>query len=727
MVLIRDNIRDNIRKSIRDNIQPRSFFDLYGGASAGYSLYDLGNRRGTVTETGETVYGDFEEFRYTFDSDKEGFSDTGGGSPSVSWDSSENALLVSLTSAGNGGTQKTETVFVAGKKSRVSMRLKAVSGDNPLTVQIRTTNTWDYTDIDHSTNLTPVGFNNGYRISTLDGEWTDVWFEAETISAGSASLYIQALASSPSSFLVDDIVITELDTYRTLDVTYSNPAVRLRRDSDNIHKSFPAGAFTQMQNWANEDVNMIANQFKNGDFLDTSIDWNNSIGTATLDAVNNRMTVDVPASGNAVNLNVDDDLVGMPTTGAKIRYTIDVESLDLDGATSLRLVSSSTIIKDITTTGVLTGEATVINFGTSLWLQVQGTPTTNLQAVFNSIKLEVIEANAYATTWYDQSGVQVESVSIDDDASVDNTADWDITDGTLSFDTDHYVVTWVANTQWSVDNTNSVPMVDGEWYRLRVDVKSGTGGDVAIGFGRVNSTNTSQTTIDTSVGTSSSSWSTIELYWQADLSVGALNNLPTLFTQLTSGTLLFRNWKVEQLDKAHNDATQTTADNQPKVVDAGVLVTDANGNYSLSFDGVDDSLVVVNLVNEFENTDFQLTAVGSNVYAGLVSGSVPRLYFRDTAYSYDALSIITYTNPALAIQTWECVGSAHEVFHDGSSVGTATQAQTAFGPTDFAVGQSAAAYRDTNISALLFYASDQSTNRSAIEQSLSNILTTPLS
>jgi sugar lactone lactonase YvrE len=37
-----------------------------------------------------------------------------------------------------------------------------------------------------------------------------------------------------------------------------------------------------------------------------------------------------------------------------------------------------------------------------------------------------------------------------------------------------------------------------------------------------------------------------------------------------------------------NDATQTTAANQPKVIAAGSLVTDANGNYCLDFDGTND-------------------------------------------------------------------------------------------------------------------------------------------
>jgi len=44
-----------------------------------------------------------------------------------------------------------------------------------------------------------------------------------------------------------------------------------------------------------------------------------------------------------------------------------------------------------------------------------------------------------------------------------------------------------------------------------------------------------------------------------------------------------------------NDATQATTTEQPKIVDAGALVVDGNGNPWIDFDGVDDVLMSANL------------------------------------------------------------------------------------------------------------------------------------
>jgi hypothetical protein len=484
-----------------------------------------------------------------------------------------------------------------------------------------------------------------------------------------------------------------------------------------------------MLNWANEDVETYTSDF--------------SAGTDGWSAVNGTTTGNIDGIGGQ-----DDNLrftVGNVTDIIRARILGGITSgVSYAVAGDVYIPSTNAVVDGIKIGGSVVGDIQVspppdtwtpfdVNFSASTAnLNFVATDGGNSTVVGNgtdvfyirNVRITQLTSNAYATTWYDQSGVQVESVLNDTDCSTANgwtqAGNATLTVNYDSGDEGHESVFRLESgdgiaERIQLDDTYT----DGTVYRVSFDHRYVTNNATK---GRIFVTATQYGDI-----TPSATWTRHELIWTQ---VGAGTSL-RLYIDNNDGDAsdewLFDNIKVEVLDKAHNDAIQTTADNQPKVVDAGALVTDANGNVALDFDGVDDSLVVVNLVNEFENTDFQLTAVGSNVYAGLVSGSVPRLYFRDTAYSYDALSIITYTNPALAIQTWECVGSAHEVFHDGSSVGTATQAQTAFGPTDFAIGQSAAAYRYTNISALLFYPSDQSANRSAIEQSLSKILTTALS
>jgi len=484
-----------------------------------------------------------------------------------------------------------------------------------------------------------------------------------------------------------------------------------------------------MLNWTNEDVAIdVQNsgfETAGGGGADVFAGWSEATGgTSSVNAE----TVDVDSGTTSCRLDIDgSNSIAQISQGFSSKLEVG-QSIDLTfrakstgGFWLAGPNSEESSFQVGTAWETITLSFTDIQ-NTTILFKRSSAPNQSLY--IDSVEVTITQANAYATTWYDQSGVQVESVFNDTDCSTANgwaqAGNATLTVNYDSGDEGHESVFRLESgdgiaERIQLDDTYT----DGTVYRVSFDHRYVTNNATK---GRIFVTATQYGDI-----TPSATWTRHELIWTQ---VGTGTSL-RLYIDNNDGDAsdewLFDNIKVEQLDKAHNDATQTTADNQPKVVDAGALVTDANGNYSLDFDGVDDSLVVANLVNEFENTDFQLTAVGSNVYAGLVSGSVPRLYFRDTAYSYDALSIITYTNPSLAIQTWECVGSAHEVFHDGSSVGTATQAQTAFGPTDFAIGQSAAAYRYTNISALLFYPTDQSANREAIEQSLSKILTTALS
>jgi hypothetical protein len=505
------------------------------------------------------------------------------------------------------------------------------------------------------------------------------------------------------------------------EATYHNPAVRLRRDSDGTHKSFPAGAFTQMQNWANEIL---------------------PLPTAQESAVNTFTTfTNVSSSGFDTTLTSGVGIAGWLMDGGE--GTIVEVAFDLvvnSGSPALRLRPATALTAGefsersneeiFTTSGSKTATLTATGDFGSICFGEANTPS---DFEVSNFRITAWNGNAYATTWYDQSGVSV----------IANTYTSDFSAG---------VDGWSFTSECAVaGNIDSIGGLDDNLRLTSTATSSahftaalGTLPDVGLPFSGTleyyyPSTNTvvdgvrfgspSSGDFGTDEGQGSDTWHTLSF---SGVSVSANGRIymraggSDVFSD-ADDVLYIRNIKVEQLDKAHNDATQTTADNQPKVVDAGVLVTDANGNASLSFDGVDDELVVANLVNEFENTDFQVTIMALNFYGGLVSGSVPRLYLRDTAYSYDDLSLISYSNPSLALQTFECAGSAHEVFHDGASVGTGTKAQTAFGPTDFAIGQSAAAYRNTTISAFVFYPSDQSANRSAIEQSLSNTLTTALS
>jgi hypothetical protein len=225
------------------------------------------------------------------------------------------------------------------------------------------------------------------------------------------------------------------------EATYHNPAVRLRRDSDNTHKSFPGGAFTPMLNWANEDVELIGIGNNNGDFEDTLNDWSVSAGVSH-DTVefyagtgSAKMTV---TAGGAESIAQALLVVGNEyscTFWAKISDASKTFRCDL-GTGNLNVISPATTEwTQYTVTGVCSGSSSFRFF--------RGSTSGDYTVNFDNVVLTQLTSNAYAATWYDQSG-------------------------------------------------------------------------------------------------------------------------------------------------SDNDSTQTTADSQPKVVTAGTLVTDANGNYALDFDGVDD-------------------------------------------------------------------------------------------------------------------------------------------
>lgn len=73
---------------------------------------------------------------------------------------------------------------------------------------------------------------------------------------------------------------------------------------------------------------------------------------------------------------------------------------------------------------------------------------------------------------------------INDDAADDGTADYALLDCTLTFDTDHYVATYVANTQHI---SKTVALTVGVLYEFGVDVKNGAtsdvGGSINLGDG----------------------------------------------------------------------------------------------------------------------------------------------------------------------------------------------------------------------------------------------------
>jgi len=672
------------------------------------------------------VYGDFEDYNFTFDDDIETFVAGGVSPPVLTWDSSEQALSIGETT--NGGATKTADIWADGRKTRFSARVKKTSTGS-VTVRIRTSATWLYTDLGRSSNLSSTGGNSGYFIVLSDDEWHDIWFEAETISTTSSSLYVQLLLGG---IKIDDIVITELDTYRTLDVAYHNPVVRLRRDSDNIHKSFPAGAFTQMLNWANEDVVQYSSDFS------ADVDgW-----TTQINAVCD--TVDDPIdSGTNVLRILASAVLQTHQISRNFTYpTFDGVSVNLSGeyyipngntqADSIQVLSHTTNVETLTTKGSWVSFSVDVTPEDAFQrFRVDSTANTNSEYVYlRNLSFTQLTSNAYATTWYDQSGVQVESVFNDTDCSTANgwaqAGNATLTVNYDSGDEGHESVFRLESgdgiaERIQLDDTYT----DGTVYRVSFDHRYVTNNATK---GRIFVTATQYGDI-----TPSATWTRHELIWTQ---VGAGTSL-RLYIDNNDGDAsdewLFDNIKVEVLDKAHNDAIQTTADNQPKVVDAGVLVTDPNGNYRPLFDGFND-FFDFNL--PVSGQPFSIISVSdtqvSATQQGICGDGINVMDFYRATGEHAIYASVTrlgaaYTNGVVYLKTSIFNTIASSISVDGVKTDVSSPGSNGINTGNMYLGRYSNFYLNGGIAGFIVYLDNINANREAIEQSLSNILTTALS
>ena len=222
-----------------------------------------------------------------------------------------------------------------------------------------------------------------------------------------------------------------------------------------------------------------------------------------------------------------------------------------------------------------------------------------------------------------------------------------------------------------------------------------------------------------------------------------------LFAYANGGAFNVSSIKVEQLtadgfvtswyDQSgnDNDATQGTAASQPKIVDAGVLVSDG-----IKFDGVDDALTCSSLYSSdisIFNVATTSNTVNTNNYMRMIhlcDGSdsfqitrggttdIGKLISKNTAFQSGTTSFlhgdINGENLISAITS----STDTDAFVDGSlqsngstSLGSGNSATTTIGARDDLLNSSffAGSYAE-----IIIYNSDQSANRAAIETNINN-------
>jgi len=513
------------------------------------------------------------------------------------------------------------------------------------------------------------------------------------------------------------------------EATYSNPAVRLRRDSDNTHKSFPAGAFTQMLNWTNEDVEVFSDPFTD-DITGWVIAGTGSIahnaGAGTLE-----MTTSV--NPNINNNSYEDYINGLSYT---VTVIASMASGDSTGVISLWDNRVATAFTTISKTGNVTEVANgyelnltgteqtftvtfTANEDITAVFRVDSTPSVSSVYSFSSIAEIRKTSNAYATTWYDQSSPTpiVQSASENDVANPYETHTPSGINGVTLVNS-----SGVGKSGFPLNTT--VPTGYAITVQFDAVVNGGQIDTISLRESVVSSVNRSNT--ETLSASGSYSWT-----FTSTLDTAAYLHFAT--TSTTTDVVISN---LVITSHIYNDATQTTADNQPKVVDAGALVTDANGNYAPLGDGADDNMLtpdlssltdaMVIMVQESSDTDGAiwhgaggLSAGGG--YAGLADdGSVSALIDAN-------LGTPSYFADGTP-QTYADRDAVHASLHTGSPViCSITGLDLSYHTTGYYLfGYYTAAFLPTSKrSAILVYPSDA--NRSAIEQSLSNTITTALS
>jgi len=181
-----------------------------------------------------------------------------------------------------------------------------------------------------------------------------------------------------------------------------------------------------------------------------------------------------------------------------------------------------------------------------------------------------------------------------------------------------------------------------------------------------------------------------------------------------------------------NDATQSVAGSQPKIVDAGVLVTGG-----LDFDGVNDTLVVTGnpvITANYAGTysAFSVQTIATSV-SGYIAGnasptngsSLLALATSDFALSnknnanFDNISRAAGKNILSACYN---NGDASLLVNGGGSMVDAGAYDFSAGTSDFRIGSRNPnnVFLTGSIQEIIVYASDQSANREGIEANINN-------
>jgi hypothetical protein len=138
-------------------------------------------------------------------------------------------------------------------------------------------------------------------------------------------------------------------------------------------------------------------------------------------------------------------------------------------------------------------------------------------------------------------GVLGDIDAISDDCADDDTGDWGVEDCTLTFDTDHYDVDYVANTQWL---TKVFTWNGDKKYFVSFDIKDGTNTGVSVEVRNDPGTSASYTILS---GTTNSSWQRISGVKSIDPTGGSMTHFRILNKMTGAGNFQIKNIVIREL------------------------------------------------------------------------------------------------------------------------------------------------------------------------------------
>jgi len=212
-----------------------------------------------------------------------------------------------------------------------------------------------------------------------------------------------------------------------------------------------------------------------------------------------------------------------------------------------------------------------------------------------------------------------------------------------------------------------------------------------------------------------------KLYWYHDSSATSGDVFYLKDVQLTQ--LTADGHVTTWYDQSSNgrDSSQSSASAQPKIVDAGTLVTDSANNPAIIGDGVDDTLFHPTLTDEIDSSDFLVTAAYEDDLTMGIVGAIPRLYLTSSSMSYITLGTVGYpTQTGRNVTSFQVAGNTQEVFGNGASLGTASEAQVDIGQNMFNVLQGGSNFSDAPLMEVIVFGNNQSANRTGIEKNIND-------